>query len=132
MRPADAPPRDAEASARSMTSSRSRSDSSTTAGATFCSAGRVTDGTSPSEPHARIRARACAAGRSTGRRSPVASAATSTALDGEVVRCPWHGWEFDVKSGAGLMADASARIASYEVTVVDGDVYVARGATRRR
>jgi nitrite reductase (NADH) small subunit len=53
-------------------------------------------------------------------------------LDGEVVRCPWHGWEFDVKSGAGLMADESARIASYQVTVVDGDVYVARGATRRR
>jgi nitrite reductase/ring-hydroxylating ferredoxin subunit len=53
-------------------------------------------------------------------------------LDGLVVRCPWHGWEFDVRTGYAVAADSSTRVASYEVTVVGADVYVARGATRRR
>lgn len=53
-------------------------------------------------------------------------------LDGHVARCPWHGWEFDVRTGHALAADSSARVASYDVILVDGEVYVARGATRRR
>lgn len=39
------------------------------------------------------------------------------------VVCPWHGYEFDVKTGrhAGV---SSVRLASYPVTLRDGDVYV--------
>jgi len=25
-------------------------------------------------------------------------------MDGQVLRCPWHGWEFDLKSGVVLYA----------------------------
>lgn len=53
-------------------------------------------------------------------------------LDGEVLRCPWHAWEFDVKTGRSLFGDESARIATYEVTVDGNAVYVADTATKRR
>lgn len=52
-------------------------------------------------------------------------------LDGEVLRCPWHGWEFDVKTGQSLFGEASARIATYEVTIEDGDLFVADAPNRR-
>lgn len=35
---------------------------------------------------------------------------------GEIVRCPWHQWEFDIKTGC-LIVDPSMRTRSYEVTV---------------
>ena len=38
---------------------------------------------------------------------------------GTVLRCPWHGWEFDLQTGAGLNNPA-ARLQSYPV-VADGD-----------
>jgi nitrite reductase/ring-hydroxylating ferredoxin subunit len=37
--------------------------------------------------------------------------------------CPWHGFEFDVKSGR-CVADPRFRLRSYPVSVRDGDVYV--------
>lgn len=45
------------------------------------------------------------------------------ALDGEVVRCPWHNWEFDVKTGHALFGEGK-RIGTYEVWVEDDGVYV--------
>ena len=42
---------------------------------------------------------------------------------GEVVSCPWHGWEFDVRTGEAL-ADRNYRQPTYEVVVEDGTVYV--------
>lgn len=39
---------------------------------------------------------------------------------GEIVRCPWHGWEFDIKSGLSLFSD-KVRVKRYEVRVDDGD-----------
>lgn len=36
--------------------------------------------------------------------------------EGEIVRCPWHQWEFDIKTGC-LVVDPATRTKSYEVTV---------------
>lgn len=36
-----------------------------------------------------------------------------------VVACPWHGWEFDVRTGS-CLADPARRVKSYR-TEVDGD-----------
>ncbi|MGG1555183.1 Rieske (2Fe-2S) protein [Paenibacillus ferrarius] len=36
--------------------------------------------------------------------------------DGEIVRCPWHAWEFDIKSGC-LVVDPKVRTKIYEVEV---------------
>ncbi len=40
-------------------------------------------------------------------------------LDGEVVTCPWHGWEYNVKTGVSVN-NPSACVAAYPV-VVEGD-----------
>jgi nitrite reductase (NADH) small subunit len=40
-----------------------------------------------------------------------------------VVACPWHGWEFDIRTGA-CLADPERRLRAYEVDVRDRDVYV--------
>ncbi len=44
-------------------------------------------------------------------------------LDGLVVRCPWHGWEFDIRTGKTL-SDPARGIRTYAVEVVDGEVVV--------
>jgi nitrite reductase (NADH) small subunit len=42
---------------------------------------------------------------------------------GEILRCPWHGWEFDLVTGAHL-ADPQTRLRSYPVVVIENDVFV--------
>jgi 3-phenylpropionate/trans-cinnamate dioxygenase ferredoxin subunit len=45
-------------------------------------------------------------------------------LEGRVLRCPWHGWEFDIVTGKALY-DAKSRVASYPCAVDEnGDVVV--------
>ena len=36
--------------------------------------------------------------------------------EGELVRCSWHGWEFEIKTGRCLVDDR-LRVRSYEITV---------------
>ncbi len=42
-------------------------------------------------------------------------------IEGNKVVCPWHGAEFDIKSGEGLCDPAEGPVESYPVTV-EGDV----------
>ena len=37
--------------------------------------------------------------------------------DGEIVRCPWHGWEFDLTTGRSVFNPHKWRVKTYEVTV---------------
>jgi nitrite reductase/ring-hydroxylating ferredoxin subunit len=39
---------------------------------------------------------------------------------GEVVRCPWHGWEYDVRTGQSWFDPRVVRVRTYEVTVEPG------------
>ncbi len=43
-------------------------------------------------------------------------------LDGETVTCPWHGWEYDVKTGKCLTAPVTAE--TYPVKVEGEDVII--------
>jgi nitrite reductase (NADH) small subunit len=43
--------------------------------------------------------------------------------EGEIVRCAWHGWEFDIATGQAL-ADPRVRARTYPVHVEDGQVVV--------
>jgi nitrite reductase (NADH) small subunit len=52
--------------------------------------------------------------------------------DGEVLQCPWHGWEFDLRTGRHLAAGSPARLRGYPVEVVDGVVHVELAAGRLR
>jgi nitrite reductase/ring-hydroxylating ferredoxin subunit len=40
-----------------------------------------------------------------------------------VLRCPWHGWEFDLENG-GCLDDAAIHVAVYPVRVDSGRVLV--------
>lgn len=37
--------------------------------------------------------------------------------DGEILRCPWHGWEFDITNGRSIFNPHKLRIKTYDVTV---------------
>ncbi len=43
-------------------------------------------------------------------------------VEGEFVMCPWHGWRYDVRTGATDHPDAEVKV--YPVTVRDGEVFV--------
>ena len=42
--------------------------------------------------------------------------------EGEILFCPWHGWEFDLLTGQALID--KRRLHRYPVTVEDGVIYV--------
>lgn len=49
--------------------------------------------------------------------------------EGRILRCPWHGWEFDLTTGRSVFNPHRTRVRSYDVTVegagseaVDGPV----------
>lgn len=43
--------------------------------------------------------------------------------EGEVLNCPWHGWEYDIPTGDCLSKEGT-RLPSHPVRVEDGDVLV--------
>lgn len=43
--------------------------------------------------------------------------------DGEILACPWHGWEFDLRTGRAL-TDRRKRLRMFPVEVEDGQVFV--------
>ena len=42
----------------------------------------------------------------------------------EMVRCPWHGWEFDLRTGRSWFDPERTRVRSYPVTREDDDQLV--------
>jgi nitrite reductase (NADH) small subunit len=43
-------------------------------------------------------------------------------MDERVIRCPWHGWEFDIESGRSLLEPKRVGLKTYRVTQRNGDV----------
>jgi len=37
--------------------------------------------------------------------------------EGEIIRCPWHGWEFDLTTGQSVFNPHKLHVRSYEVTI---------------
>ena len=44
-------------------------------------------------------------------------------LEGTVLTCPWHGWQYDVRTGLNEF-DHSIELRTYEVRVEDGEIQV--------
>ena len=40
---------------------------------------------------------------------------------GEILRCPWHGWEFDIRTGQSWFDPRKVRVRRYEVHVASED-----------
>lgn len=45
-------------------------------------------------------------------------------LEGEVVTCPWHGWQYKVTTGENC-TNSAVKVASYQVEVEGNDIKVA-------
>jgi nitrite reductase/ring-hydroxylating ferredoxin subunit len=43
---------------------------------------------------------------------------------GEMVRCPWHGWEFDLRTGRSWCDPSRTKVKSYELKVEPGGALV--------
>lgn len=39
---------------------------------------------------------------------------------GEILRCPWHGWEFDIRTGQSWVDPAMIRVRAYDVELASG------------
>ncbi len=37
--------------------------------------------------------------------------------EGEILRCPWHGWEFDLRTGRSWVDPSRTRVRRYEVSI---------------
>jgi 3-phenylpropionate/trans-cinnamate dioxygenase ferredoxin subunit len=46
---------------------------------------------------------------------------------GEMLRCPWHGWEFDLRTGQSWFDPRQVRVRSYPVSVEPGKPGLERG-----
>lgn len=44
-------------------------------------------------------------------------------IEGDKIVCPWHGWEYDLKTGA-LADDPKSKLAVYPIKVENGDVLI--------
>ena len=52
-------------------------------------------------------------------------------LEGRVLRCTWHGWEYDIRTGEALFGTERRRLATFPVTVEAGQVFVTMRALAR-
>ncbi len=72
--------------------------------------------TAPTAISARTLVRRCA-------RPAPAARPTSAAGNRLSLRCPWHGWEFDLRTGA-FVGNPRCTLDAYRVEIVDGAVCV--------
>lgn len=44
-------------------------------------------------------------------------------MDGQAIRCPWHNWEYDLKSGE-CLSKPGIRLPEHDVRIEDGELIV--------
>jgi nitrite reductase/ring-hydroxylating ferredoxin subunit len=47
---------------------------------------------------------------------------------GEILRCPWHAWEYDIRTGQSYFNPAVVKVRQFEASVTDGAQINAEGA----
>ena len=62
------------------------------------------------------------AGTVTGLRSAKKPGSYTWDRPGEIIRCPWHGWEFDIKTGQSWFDPARVRVRPYPVSVESDNI----------
>ena len=67
-------------------------------------------------------ARVCL-GKVSGRTLPSGVYEFNYGMEGRILRCPWHGWMYDITTGRSIF-DPSVGVVTYPVEVEDGQVYV--------
>lgn len=56
-------------------------------------------------------------GKVTGTNRPSDVGTFDWCRDGEIIRCPWHAWEFDITTGRSIFNPHKVRTKSYDVEV---------------
>jgi nitrite reductase/ring-hydroxylating ferredoxin subunit len=46
-------------------------------------------------------------------------------MEGRILRCPWHGFEFDLATGRSLADPTRLRVKTYSVVVENGQLVIA-------
>ena len=59
-------------------------------------------------------------GRQTGLVTSSRPGQYTTSRAGEIIRCPWHGWEFDLRTGQSWFDPRAVRVRRYDVSVEPG------------
>lgn len=59
-------------------------------------------------------------GRQTGLVTSSRPGEYTTSRAGEIIRCPWHGWEFDLRTGQSWFDPRAVRVRRYDVSVEPG------------
>lgn len=59
------------------------------------------------------------AGKVTGMTLPAPPGEYQYGREGEIVRCPWHGWEFDLTNGKSIFNPHRYRVKAYRVEIED-------------
>ena len=49
--------------------------------------------------------------------------------EGQILRCPWHGWEFDVTTGASIF-EPNAKLTTYPVSIIADRIMIQIGGKR--
>ncbi len=44
-------------------------------------------------------------------------------LDGETITCPWHGWQYDIKTGENKM-NPNLKLKTYKIQVKGEEIYI--------
>ena len=66
----------------------------------------------------------------TGTMLPGAPGTLTWARKGEILRCPWHGFEFAIATGARVFAESRMRLRVYPARIVDGQILLDLGTRR--
>lgn len=45
-------------------------------------------------------------------------------MEEQVLRCPWHGWEFDLTTGKTLCGDEQKKLTLYPITIKENEIFV--------
>lgn len=56
---------------------------------------------------------------------PVAPGDLKYDREGEVLVCPWHGFEYDLQTGREMFGTGLTRLRMFTVQIIDGEIYVA-------
>jgi nitrite reductase (NADH) small subunit len=71
-------------------------------------------------------------GRLTGTMLPGAPGTLTWAREGELVRCPWHGFEFDMATGERPYVGSRMRLRVYPAKIRDGEIWLDLGPMQSR
>jgi nitrite reductase/ring-hydroxylating ferredoxin subunit len=45
-------------------------------------------------------------------------------LEGQVLKCPWHGWEFDLASGESLFGISNRKVKTYQTILEKNQIFI--------